>query len=67
MTDHKIKGLVFEAFRNAADNGCHFIGWSAGAIAEDMQIYDADLESVPLCLIIPHVSDWQSLGGGTQI
>lgn len=38
------RNLVFEAMRNAADNGYHFDGWSTEAIARDMRDCDTDVE-----------------------
>jgi hypothetical protein len=44
----KLKELVREALKNAAENGYDFTGMDARAIAVDMLTYDAALEEADL-------------------
>lgn len=66
----KLADAIELALKNAMENGYEEVDEDSGAVAEDMAQTDADLEGVPLSLMIPHIERWQKIQrikrGGTR-
>lgn len=64
MTNINVRKLVFQSLKSSVENGYDdLFNEPIAAIANDLIMYDADLEGIPPENCEPHIIDWLNRNG----